>query len=25
VYPGHMGNTTIARERAGNPFLAQLA
>jgi glyoxylase-like metal-dependent hydrolase (beta-lactamase superfamily II) len=25
VYPGHMGNTTIGRERAGNPFLAQLA
>ena len=25
VYPGHMGTTTIARERAGNPFLAQLA
>ena len=25
VYPGHMGNTTIARERATNPFLAQLA
>jgi glyoxylase-like metal-dependent hydrolase (beta-lactamase superfamily II) len=25
VYPGHMGNTTIARERAANPFLAQLA
>src|SRR5215213_5956848 len=25
VYPGHMGNTTIGRERAANPFLAQLA
>jgi hydroxyacylglutathione hydrolase len=25
VYPGHMGNTTIGRERATNPFLAQLA
>jgi glyoxylase-like metal-dependent hydrolase (beta-lactamase superfamily II) len=25
VYPGHMRNTTIARERATNPFLAQLA
>ena len=25
VYPGHMGNTTIGRERAKNPFLAQLA
>ena len=25
VYPGHMGNTTIGRERASNPFLAQLA
>ena len=24
VYPGHMGNTTIGRERATNPFLAQL-
>jgi len=25
VYPGHMGNTTLAAERASNPFLAQLA
>jgi hydroxyacylglutathione hydrolase len=25
VYPGHMGSTTIGRERATNPFLAQLA
>jgi hydroxyacylglutathione hydrolase len=25
VCPGHMGNTTIGRERATNPFLAQLA
>jgi glyoxylase-like metal-dependent hydrolase (beta-lactamase superfamily II) len=25
VYPGHMRNTTIGRERATNPFLAQLA
>jgi hydroxyacylglutathione hydrolase len=25
VYPGHMGNTTIGRERATNPFLAQPA
>src|SRR5215218_8758974 len=25
VYPGHMGNTTIGRERATNPFLAQFA
>jgi hydroxyacylglutathione hydrolase len=25
VYPGHMGNTTIGREQATNPFLAQLA
>jgi len=25
VYAGHMGNTTIGRERATNPFLAQLA
>jgi hydroxyacylglutathione hydrolase len=25
AYPGHMGNTTIGRERATNPFLAQLA
>jgi len=25
VYPGHMGNTTIGRERATNPFLAELA
>src|SRR5918997_3980936 len=24
VYPGHMGNTTIGRERAANPFLAHL-
>mgnify|MGYP000020479699 CR=1 FL=1 len=25
VYPGHMGITTLAAERASNPFLAQLA
>ena len=25
VYPGHMGVTTIGAERAGNPFLAELA
>ncbi len=25
VYPGHMGTTSIGRERATNPFLAQLA
>ena len=25
VHPGHMGTTTIGRERATNPFLAQLA
>ena len=25
VYPGHMGITTLAAERAGNPFLAELA
>jgi glyoxylase-like metal-dependent hydrolase (beta-lactamase superfamily II) len=25
VYPGHMAVTTIGRERARNPFLAQLA
>ena len=25
VYPGHMANTTVGRERATNPFLAQLA
>jgi glyoxylase-like metal-dependent hydrolase (beta-lactamase superfamily II) len=25
VYPGHMGITTIGRERATNPFLAELA
>jgi glyoxylase-like metal-dependent hydrolase (beta-lactamase superfamily II) len=25
VFPGHMGNTTVGRERATNPFLAQLA
>jgi hydroxyacylglutathione hydrolase len=25
VYPGHMGITTLARERASNPFLAELA
>jgi glyoxylase-like metal-dependent hydrolase (beta-lactamase superfamily II) len=25
VHPGHMANTTIGRERATNPFLAQLA
>ncbi len=24
VYPGHMGVTTLAAERATNPFLAQL-
>jgi glyoxylase-like metal-dependent hydrolase (beta-lactamase superfamily II) len=24
VYPGHMGNTTLARERDTNPFLAEL-
>lgn len=24
VYPGHMGSTTLARERATNPFLAEL-
>jgi glyoxylase-like metal-dependent hydrolase (beta-lactamase superfamily II) len=24
VYPGHMGQTTLARERATNPFLAEL-
>jgi glyoxylase-like metal-dependent hydrolase (beta-lactamase superfamily II) len=25
VYPGHMGETTLGAERAGNPFLAELA
>jgi hydroxyacylglutathione hydrolase len=25
VYPGHMAVTTLARERAGNPFLTELA
>ena len=25
VYPGHMGVTTLARERATNPFLRELA
>ena len=25
VYPGHMGITSLAAERAGNPFLAELA
>jgi glyoxylase-like metal-dependent hydrolase (beta-lactamase superfamily II) len=25
VYPGHMGTTTLARERASNPFLRELA
>src|SRR3954464_2156145 len=25
VYPGHMGNTTLAAERATNPFLAERA
>jgi glyoxylase-like metal-dependent hydrolase (beta-lactamase superfamily II) len=25
VYPGHMGITTLGRERASNPFLTQLA
>ncbi len=25
VYPGHMGVTTLGRERATNPFLAELA
>ena len=25
VYPGHMGITTLAAERATNPFLAELA
>jgi len=25
VYPGHMGITTLGTERAGNPFLAELA
>jgi hydroxyacylglutathione hydrolase len=25
VYPGHMGTTTLGAERAGNPFLAELA
>jgi hypothetical protein len=24
VYPGHMGVTTIGRERASNPFLREL-
>ena len=25
VLPGHMGVTTLGRERASNPFLAELA
>jgi hydroxyacylglutathione hydrolase len=25
VFPGHMGTTTLGAERAGNPFLAELA
>ena len=25
VHPGHMGLTTLGAERAGNPFLAELA
>ncbi len=25
VYPGHMGITTLGRERASNPFLRELA
>jgi hydroxyacylglutathione hydrolase len=25
VYPGHMGVTTLGRERASNPFLTQLS
>jgi hypothetical protein len=25
VYPGHMGLTTLERERQTNPFLAELA
>ena len=25
VYPGHMGLTTLGRERASNPFLRELA
>ena len=25
VYPGHMGITTLGRERATNPFLSELA
>jgi glyoxylase-like metal-dependent hydrolase (beta-lactamase superfamily II) len=25
VYPGHMGVTTLGRERAHNPFVLQLA
>src|SRR3712207_4571748 len=25
VYPGHMGVTTLGRERATNPFLAEIA
>jgi len=25
VYPGHMGVTTLGRERAINPFLRELA
>jgi glyoxylase-like metal-dependent hydrolase (beta-lactamase superfamily II) len=25
VYPGHMGVTTLGRERASNPFLTELA
>jgi glyoxylase-like metal-dependent hydrolase (beta-lactamase superfamily II) len=25
VYPGHMGMTTLGRERASNPFIRQTA
>lgn len=25
VYPGHMGQTTLGAERAGNPFLAGIS
>ena len=25
VFPGHMGMTTLGAERAGNPFLQQIA
>jgi hydroxyacylglutathione hydrolase len=25
VFPGHMGLTTLGRERATNPFLSELA